>query len=91
MDWKKRLLMKFGLTEPFNIEFRITGKDSGQWNIQAYDRNGDTLGKMLAVRTPDEAWKVWLFLNGYSNEAIESIQVTSPDDVEGDITQELVA
>lgn len=51
--------------EAFNIEYRITGREDGRWIIQAFDRNDRPIGTRLVVKTPDEAWKIWMMMNGY--------------------------
>jgi hypothetical protein len=52
-------------TEPCNIWFKIIGKEDGRWVVQAYDRNDQPTSTRLIVKTPDEAWKIFMALNGY--------------------------
>lgn len=60
-----------------NIEFRITGKRDGSWAIQAFNSNGDPIGKYILVKTPSEAWKIYMLLNGYAyTEPVEMIEDT---------------
>ena len=53
------------MDEEINIEFRILGKRDGSWAIQAFNSSGQSISKIVLVRSVDEAWKLWMLLNGY--------------------------
>lgn len=65
------------IREGINIRYELVGRVDGRWVIQAFDRNDRKLGAMVTVNTPNEAWKVWMLLNGYGTGETEEItQVT---------------
>jgi len=63
------------------IQYLITGQQDGRWIVQAYTSGGETLGGRVEVKTPSEAWKIFMVLNGYSCE--------EPFDAD-DLTQDII-
>lgn len=65
MQWLLEFLIGKLEAEKFNMKYVIKQLESGSWHIQAYTRSGKANGNPLLVRTPDEAWKIYMMLNGY--------------------------
>jgi hypothetical protein len=63
----------------FEIKYVITGREDGRWIVKAFDRNDNPLGTSITVTTPDEAWKIWLMLNGYGGYTDEETIVIIPE------------
>lgn len=77
------------LMEAFNIRYDIIGREDGRWTIQAFDRNDKKLGVKITCNTPGDCWKIWLMLNGYSYEVLES--TVTHELVESTFTNDKVA
>ena len=65
-----------GINESYNIKYEIVGREDGRWVIKAFDRNGNQIGVHLTVKTPSEAGKIYMMLNGYSCEPVQLVDDT---------------
>lgn len=66
--------------EAFNIRYDIIGRVDGRWVIQAFDRNDQPLTERMVTDTPDEAFRLWFFLNGYGSE--EPVEISARRDLQ---------
>jgi hypothetical protein len=61
--------------DTFVIKYVITGQEDGRWIIQAFDRNDKPISSRIECSTPDDAWRIWLLLNGYSY--VEPVEIAA--------------
>jgi hypothetical protein len=66
----------------YTIKYEITGQLDGSWIIQSFNSSGQPLGGRIEVRTPDEAWKIYMVLNGigFDDDKLQQIVASHTED-----------